>query len=602
MFRSGHRVCYLRPSKTWIRRLLIFLDQCLVLLVFFVLALNLVVSDVVLADEISSSPANVSDIWKCIGCAPEQVGTKMSVEEQEANLNDLWGKEILRQGNFPLEIKDSQEAIKQADPSLTEQIYLVAEGGQIPLSVAQRNERRNPRLSITWKGSGILSTLLSGSPGATTGFLQVIAWDPQKKRFNYYELNEEKNWSWAGDSSHARQPQFIGQGCFDCHHNGSVIMRELKRPWNNWTSELASIDLSVLPEQVTADPNLAHLVGADKLEQDIRGGVSQYYNAWFDDHVSDDLKTVTDVPELLRHLTTTTSVNFESNLTHIGNLGSKMTPPKNFFLFDDVLSNVTGDGFDAGYTFPDTIGFNTDKFQQSIKSKGFALRQCRRREDNNQCVPSSISYEQEGTTFHPFFIPVPSNEDTFSIKNLMRFQVVRSSQRKNIQFLSDKFVASVLMVDFQNPVFSPMRNRLQTYAEKIGTATIDDNGTSNIPDLFASELESVAQGQPDCSEKKLDNCTAEQQFLNTWNLPDTNWKEQVNQRIQSYLNSVAAQINNANGLSDYIDLSISRRQEFASMNPIQNLFEFSLLLPQSDLPVNSPLLRMQIDGTVKAVK
>ena len=280
-----------------------------------------------------------------------------------------------------------------------------------------------------------------------------------------------------------------------------------------------------------------------------------------------------------------------------------MTPPKNFFLFDDALSKVTGDVFgDAGYTFPNTIGFDSSKFQQIIASKGFALRQCFREIDKNKCSPgTTVQYEQEGTTFHPFFIPVPSNEDSFVITNLMNFQVIRGNQRRNIKFIPDKFAAAVLMVDFQNPIFSSVRSSLQDYAEKLETANIDNQGVSNIPSLFVAEIEAAVKNQPPCSVENLDSCTAEQQFLNTWNLPDATWKDQVNQRIQSYLKAVAEEIINGNGLSDYVDLSISRRRQFASIETIKNLFEFSLLLPQSDLPVNSPLLEMQSDGKVGAI-
>jgi hypothetical protein len=456
-------------------------------------------------------------------------------------------------------------------------------------------------LAITWQNGGILSTFLSGTPGPKTRFLQIIAWDTQKKKFNYYELNDDRSWSWAGDSSHARQPQFMGKGCFDCHHNGSVIMKELKMPWNNWTSQLSTIDLSLLPEMVKQDPNLAKLIGAEVLEQDIRGGVSQYYMAWLDSHVSKDIKTITEVPELLRHLTTTTSVNFESNFANIGALGLVVTPPKNFFLFDDVLSTVAGDEFgDAGYKFPSTIGFDTKKFNQTIASQGFALRQCNRVENENKC-DGTVDYEQKGTTFHPFFIPVPSNEDTLVINKLMNFQVNRGNQRKNIKFLTDKFAAAVLMVDFQNPVFSPTRSSLQAYAEKLDTATIDNQGVSNIPALFVAQIEAAIKNQPPCSVENLDTCSAEQQFLHTWNLPDATWKDTINQQIQSYLSAVANQIANGSGLLDYLNLSLSRQQQFASIEPINNLFEFSLLLPQSDLPANAPLLRMQTDGQVVSI-
>lgn len=565
--------------------------------VIFVLSLMPVYP--VLADDISTSSENPPNIWQCIGCSPGQIGTRMSLKEQQANLNDLWGKEILRQGKYPQDVKQSQQAIWQANPNLTEKIYLVAEGGQIPLSVAPRKNNRDPRLAITWEGDGILSTLLSGTPGSSTRFLQVIAWDAQKKKFNYYELNPEKHWSWAGDSSHARQPQFVGQGCFDCHHNGSVIMKELKTPWNNWTSQLATINLSFLPLDVAQDPNLKKLNGADQLEQDIRGGVAQYYTAWLASHLSNDFKTITNISDLLRHITTTTSVNFESNNPSSGN--PDIVPPKNFFLFDDALSQVTGDDFGgSGYNFPSTISFQSKKFNQIIDTKGFALRKCVRIADTNKCQPTTLKYEQKGSTFNPFFVPVPSNEDSLVIQNLIKFSANLNNQRKNIQFISDKFAASILMVDFQNPVFSSVRSSLQTYADKLDVATIDDTGVSNIPSLFVAQIQEAVKNQTPCSTQNLDSCSAEQQFLNTWNLSDANWKATVNQRIQDYLNAVSNQIANGTGLSDYVDLIVSRERQFASIAPINNLFESSLLLPQSDIPTNASLLRMQTDGKVVA--
>ena len=576
----------------------------------------------VLAEDTSYIPENVPNIWKCIGCDPEAVGTKMSLDEQEANLNDLWGKLILRQGKFPQEVKDAQDAITEANNRLEQNIYLEAEGGQIPGGIPQdpqdpkrdpQNAERKPRLLITWKdiSNNILSTLLSGNPGPKTGFLQVIAWDSQKKKFNYYERNKEKNWIWAGDSSHAREPGFIGKGCFQCHHNGSVIMKELKRPWNNWISELGTIDPSVFPEEwmIADDPNFKHAIGAQDLEQDIKSGVAEYYKAWLDSHISEDLTTVTGVPELLRHLTTTTSVNFESYSGNLEDLGVVVTPPHNFFLYDDVLSIVAEDEWGTSYEFPKTgLGFDSVVFQETIRSKGFALRDCDIICDTNKCKPdSAVNYQRPETTYHPFFIPVPSNEDTFVIKNLREFRTIPDQTRKEIKFITDKFIAAVLMVDFQNPIFSPVRSSLQAYAKKLDTATLDyqlnseNQLNSNISALFVSEIEEAVKNQSPCLDENLDSCTAEQQFLHTWNLPDATWKDEVKKRIESYLTAVADQITEGNGLSDYVDLSISRRRQFASIEPIKNLFEKSLLLPQSDLPVNSPLLRMQRDGQVVSV-
>jgi len=592
----------LRINQIWLaNNSLSFLGRYLALrIISAVIVLSLMPVYPALADNISTSSENLPNIWQCIGCSPGQVGTRMSLKEQQLNLNDLWGKQILRQGQFPQEVKDSQQAISQANPNLTEKIYLVAEGGQIPLSIATKDKNRDPRLAITWLEDGILSTLLSGSPGASTSFLQVIAWDSQKQKFNYYELNNDNNWSWAGDSSYARQPQFVGQGCFDCHHNGSVIMKELKVPWNNWTSQLATINLAFLPSKVAQDPNLKNLNSADQLENDIRAGVSQYYTAWLGSHISSDFKTITDIPDLLRHITTTTSVNFESNNPGPGN--SDIVPPKNFFLFDDALSQVTGDDFgDPGYSFPSTISFETKNFNQIVDTKRFALRQCTRITDTIKCQPNTLAYEKKGSTFNPFFIPVPSNEDSFVIQKLINFTANLNNQRKNIQFISDKFAASILMVDFQNPVFSKVRSSLQTYADKLDVATIDNTGVSNIPSLFVAQIQETVKNQTSCSIQNLDSCSAEQQFLNTWTLPDATWKDTVNQRINNYLNAVSNQITNGTGVSDYVDLLTSRDRQFASIAPINNLFEFSLLLPQSEISTNSPLLRMQTDGKVASV-
>jgi hypothetical protein len=67
-------------------------------------------------------------------------------------------------------------------------------------------------------------------------------------------------WVWAGDSNLALAEPSRGQGCFDSHVNGSVVMKELKSPWNNWQSMKATIQLAD-QDPLRQDPLYGQLKG-----------------------------------------------------------------------------------------------------------------------------------------------------------------------------------------------------------------------------------------------------------------------------------------------------------------------------------------------------
>jgi hypothetical protein len=152
------------------------------------------------------------------------------------------------------------------------------------------------------------------------------------------------------------------------------------------------------------------------------------------------------------------------------------------------------------------------------------------------------------------------------------------------------------MVDFQNPVFSPKRSSLLQYATKVPTGTIQ-NGASDVPAQLAGLIAQAAAGQPPCDPTTLDACTAEQQFLFYWGLPDDRWRSAIAAAVTAYLNGVGQRSATPQGAGDYLALAASRAVQFKSQPEISNLDEFSLLLPQTDLPP-SPVLRMHPDGTV----
>ncbi|MGK3967559.1 hypothetical protein WMF38_25730 [Sorangium sp. So ce118] len=517
----------------------------------------------------------------------------LSSSDVDAELHDAFAELLLKKNIFPAAVDELAEALVRAGPRLTQRSYVVGEGANIPVSTAApREANRDLRYVVTWDDGDDRLILLS-TDARKSSFIQVISWDGVKKSFNFYDF-ESTSWRWSGDSSWSRVPGAAGQGCFDCHHNGSVIMKELERPWNNWHSELASIDQGVVPAAVAADPLFQQRRSASGLESTIRGGVRRLYASWVP-----PAGDVARVPDLLRHLTLNTTVNLLSSLVQSRGM-DPLTIPSNFFLADSTLRNTLR----LKYAFPPAIEIARGTYDAFVESHHFRLV-------NTEGKP----YEQAGATHFALLVPVPSLEDQAAVQQMTQ---------KNI--VSVKFAGSVLMVDLQNPVFSAKRAGLQKYAEQIRAWSYD--GTkSDLPAQFAARVTAGASGQLSCADAniisqaqlgepaafaaelaKLDRCSAEQQFLFYWGLDDDAWPKVTKAVVEAYLAAAAGRIATPGGASDYLKLSVSRASAFsrtdelpglqARFGPIHNLHEFSLLLPVTDLPDN-PVLRMKIDGTIE---
>ncbi|XXX75907.1 hypothetical protein WMF30_50480 [Sorangium sp. So ce134] len=517
----------------------------------------------------------------------------LSSSDADAELHDAFAELLLKKNLFPVSVDGLVKALGHAGPGLTQRSYVVGEGGSIPVSMAApREANRDLRYVVTWDDGDDGLILLSTDAGKSS-FIQVISWDGVKKKFNFYEF-EPTSWIWRGDSSWSRVPGAAGQGCFDCHHNGSVIMKELERPWNNWHSELASIDQGVVPAAIAADPLFQRRQSASRLEGTVKGGVRRLYASWVPP--SGD---VARVPDLLRHLTLNTTVNLLSSLVQSRG-GDPVTIPSNFFLADSALRNTLR----LNYEFPPAIEISRGTYEAFLESHHFRLM-------NTDGEP----YEQAGATHFALLVPAPSFEDQTAVQQMTQKNVV-----------SVKFAGSVLMVDFQNPVFSVKRAGLQKYAEQIRTWNYDGM-KSDLPAQFAARVTAGVSGQLSCADAniisqaqlgepaalaaelaKLDQCTAEQQFLFYWGLDDDAWPRVTKAVVTAYLAAAAKRIATPDGASDYLKLSVSRASAFsrtdklpglqAYFEPIHNLHEFSLLFPVTDLP-DDPVLRMKIDGTVE---
>ena len=79
----------------------------------------------------------------------------------------------------------------------------------------------------------------------------------------------------GGRFNFALSPRSRGQGCFDSHVNGSVMMKELKRPWVHWQSMKATLRLAP-DDPLRHDPLYASASGAEKLELIIRSAARRW--------------------------------------------------------------------------------------------------------------------------------------------------------------------------------------------------------------------------------------------------------------------------------------------------------------------------------------
>jgi len=553
-------------------------------------------SAAVISSEMSGNGICSSTIYRFIE-GQDQTPVVMTEAQKAAELNDAFAKLVLCPGESSASLKLITEKLDQANPTFIKKQYVVAEGGQIAASqsIPASASSRNMRYAVTWTdASGNVKVLGSSAPpsNSTSNFLQVIAFDEKKQRFNFYERLEKgsNEFFWAGDTSWARKNKTIGKGCFDCHHNGVPIMKELSIPWNNWDSERANIINSVVEVTTRNDPPFANKIGAQELEPTIKGASSSYYPQFIRSHINDDFTQIANVAELLRFVIEDTTVNLQSN-NPLPGTSSTFAFPSNFWLADSMLRSFS---IGLDYSIPQSVVFSSANYQAFLKKVDSKLVQCELSgSEKTKCVNQPM-FSVPGSTHFIAFMPVPANEDVLMSTLLTRVVV----ENKLLKLVSPKFVASILMVDFQNPLFSHKRASLIKYAQDVGSATISGS-TSNLGSLFAARVTTVANSQPSCTDITLDTCSAEQQFMAVWN--DTNWKKTSATRIESYFRAVDARMSCSvapcEGQDDYLKLLISRHRQLAATPPLGNLVEFSLLFPFSNVP-STPFLRMTATGKV----
>ncbi|MEU5534670.1 hypothetical protein [Streptomyces sp. NPDC020362] len=474
--------------------------------------------------------------------------------QELAALGDPMAALFFRKGTFPSTVHDLLAGLPEPATKENQSVYLIGEAGQVPPGSAPELPRAM-RFAVARAATGrdvdlLVSTGANEDPAAT--FLQVAAWDPAAKVFNYY-MRISPVWVWAGNSWSALAPGSRGHGCFDSHINGSVVMKELKEPWINWQSQAAAIRLAP-DDPFRDDPLYQQVIGAENLELTVRALISRWTAARLAAVTRDG--TVEHPEQLMRHLFTTSAVNLTSTATQ----SSTITPSSGDLLLPPGFW-LNGDALLGDLELPVTAALPpmapAAHYVASLAAFGFALEE------------KSSGFSQPGDTFFAFVVPEAACEDN---------DVVRQMVEQGL--ITAKFAACALMVDFTNPVFSSARTQLTAHVPTAPTAVTE------LQDHIALAIADAATGLPPGSP--------EGRFTADWALADDTWPKVFAQRIDDYLGHVGRRIRESAGFDDYVRLAESRRRDFKAMR----LNEFELTLPTTDIPADALRLGMNDDGTV----
>lgn len=350
------------------------------------------------ADAIKNMKLEAGRIYRFVlGIDPKPQA--LTTQDAELLLGDPFAKLLLRRGKSPLTLRDllSQlDAVNSEPEGLPDQTsFLVADGGQIPWTPETTQVGRLLRVTITRARANDAKLMISASTeiDSAVQFLQLIAWDSVNNVFNFYE-RRGSNWFWAGNSYHALLPDSRGQGPFDSHVNGSMVMKELRAPWNNWHSMNAHITKDVLaPDNpFRNEPLFLDRTPAHELELGVvRPGIDRWNRARLTKARSASQGNIADVRFFLRHVFDSTTINLVSSDQESRQINdaSTLVLPTTFFLNTEAFLDHIGLEPEIR---PVSLGGRL--YKESLRKYEFRI--------------TDGDFSQMGDTFFAFLVPEPA--------------------------------------------------------------------------------------------------------------------------------------------------------------------------------------------------
>jgi hypothetical protein len=416
---------------------------------------------------------------------------KFKQVEDGQPLDQLTSTEFAALGDplFKLVLKDKANLMKLVDVEAAIQpnaanrhLFVVAE------EIVSSKQNSGRRSVITFSGTnageeldGNVMLSVSFGPSGISDITDIEAWgwDQKAQRYNYYKLDKvdihgnqsggSRIWKFRASSLGAEElsPSKREGTCLACHVSGAPIMKELFFPWNNWHAGVGAsfraeylVDATPpLPNQWPAAKKLAGntLSTADDLEDNFmkktlrRFSVTRLNAALKNGPPGADGKlTVAKCRQLLRPLFETTDVNLYSsrNVSGIHPFGSPSDfapsatirlPADQFFLNTDLIAGAD-EGELGGLKLTSARGFTA--FANLTQQENRDLI------DKFHVKLNNIS----GDTEFAWFVPGAAYVDNALFDHCLQQGVI-----------TPHFLAAVLAVDLESPVFSKQRADLQIF-------------------------------------------------------------------------------------------------------------------------------------------
>jgi hypothetical protein len=447
-------------------------------------------------------------------------------------------------------------AVPAKDPLKRQSTFILGEGSQLPVTPATAGVERSLRFVVTLgAGPEGPDVFLSVENPKQPNNIEVMAWDHKVGGFNFYRSTGPKAmWMFAGNSRRAQADSSRGNGPFESHPSGSLLMKELKTPWNNWHSPDANISDAVVLKNIRTHEWFAKKEpgGALTFETEAaRPAMTRWAKARFAT-LRKKGGVVTRPRQIMEQILDTPTVNLTTTHIESGALAptDQLDLPTTFFIDSEGLSENLGLEAPPAFTVSGKIyAVCLEKFKVHL-------------DDRN-------GFKPKGDTHFCFLVPERAFEDQVVLREAIEMGLV-----------SKRLAAALLMVDPWNPVFSDRRRALLDHVP--ATASLA-KGKSSFSTDMANSILKAAEPAP--------AGTPEAEFAARWNT-GTGFAAEFNKLLKSYYAAVTAKLKTQAGFEPYFKLAEERRQRFDQL-PIS---EFPLLLPQTNIP--RAARAMKPDGTV----
>lgn len=303
---------------------------------------------------------------------------------------------------------------------------------------------------FTTKEAGIV--VLEQEPSEGALLVELIVWDRKKEVFNFYELigtGKSAVWFYRGDSNdalrdnryvHRKPPQGVDKfgktmRCSACHSSGGPILKELVAPHNDWWTKSRPALVKNEKASETVRGRLARLVETSVFAQSVRTGIDRLEAS----RAYQKGRRALSLPEQLRPLFCENEINLESDGVPFDDNAAKVRVSSASIISPKLASFAAS--------------FDGARYRTLLAARNLRFDVLPRRDGD-----------------HAWLVPVKGYSDLKALQSLVAEKVV-----------DEEFVADVLAVDFETPLFSAQRCAL--------LALVPEKATDRWPDEFHAALE-----------------------------------------------------------------------------------------------------------------